>query len=107
MTKCRRLTCSLAAMLAAAALTAPAASAIPDYPTGPSPVVEGPAASAPESVRVPGPTVVVEADESSGFDWSSAAVGAGIAAAMILLGGAAAVTAARQGRMRTTGGGLR
>ena len=102
----RRLTCSLAAALAAAALAAPAANARPDYSTGPSPRVDHTAvATAPEPARVPGPTVVVEADESSGFDWGSAAVGAGVAAAIVLLAGAAAMTVARHGRIRPTGGG--
>ena len=99
----RRLTCSLAAALAAAAPAAPAAIAMPDYPVTPTGADRTPAAAAPEPVRVPGPTVVVEADEASGFDWGSAAVGAGVAAAIALLAGAAAMTVARHGRLRPTG----
>jgi hypothetical protein len=52
-----------------------------------------------EVVRVPGPTVVVEADESSGFDWGSAGIGAGVAAAIVLLAGAAASTTVRRHRV--------
>ena len=103
----RRITRSVVAALAVLALGAPAAVAIPDYPTGPSPIVDsGPAASgpAPEPVSVPGPTVVVESDESSGFDWGSAAVGAGVLAGLVLLGGAATMTLGRNRRFRPTGG---
>jgi hypothetical protein len=91
MTARRRLTCSLTAALAAAALTAPAANAIPDYPTGPSPVVD-------TSESAPTPTVVVQADESSGFDWGSAGIGGGAAVAIVLLTGAAASTTVRHRR---------
>ena len=93
----RRLTHSLVAALAAAALLAPSAVAKPDFPIGPAPSAES-AEPAVETVRVPGPTVVVEADESSGFDWGSAAIGAGIATAIGLLAGAAAGTTVRHRR---------
>lgn len=72
----RRLIRSLAAALAATALLAPSAVARPDYPVGPA----------------PGPTVVVEADESTGVDWGSAGIGAGAAVVIALVAGAAAST---------------
>src|SRR5688500_5224293 len=103
----RRITCSVATALAVAALSAPSAFAIPDYPTGPSPHVDSPAvvaAAAPEPVSVPGPTVVVESDESSGFDWGSAAIGAGILGAIVLIAGATATSFGRNNRFRPTGG---
>jgi hypothetical protein len=93
----RRLIRSLAATLAAMALLAPSAVAMPDFPVNPA----GGGKSeqlAVETVQVPGPTVVVEADESSGFDWGSAAIGAGVAAAIVLLTGAAASVTVRHRR---------
>ena len=104
----RRLTSLFAAALAALALAAPAAVAMPDYPLPSGPGGNGvPAANVTqeptqtETIRVPGPTVVVEADDE-GFDWGSAAIGAGIALGVALLAGAVAMTASRHGRIRTT-----
>lgn len=93
----RRLTRSLAAAAAALALLAPSAAARSDYPVGPQPdsVRSGPAV---ETVRVPGPTVVVEAASAPGFDWDSAAIGAGVAGAIVLLSSAAATTTVRRRR---------
>jgi hypothetical protein len=99
----RQLTCSLAAALAAAAISAPAALAMPDYSMTPPGADRIQDAAAPAPVQTPAPTVV-EADDASGFDWSSAAVGAGVGAALLLLTGAGAMTA-RHGRVRTPDGG--
>lgn len=98
----RRLTRSLAAAITAAALLAPAAVAKPmNYTVGPvSPAAQS-EPSAVEAVRVPGPTVVVESGEASGFDWGSAGIGAGVAAAIALLGAAAAATTVRHRRAVT------
>ena len=101
----RRIIRILAAALAATSLGAPAAHAMPDYPTTSPSASESTAAdtstATPTPVSVPGPTVVVEADEGSSFDWGSAAIGAGVAAAIVLLGGVGATTAVRHGRFRT------
>src|SRR5687768_7028559 len=94
----RHLIRSLAAAVAALALLAPTAAARSDYPAGPVSASSGGGPAVAETVRVPGPTVVVEADESSGFDWGSAAIGAGIAGALVLLAGAAAATTVRHRR---------
>jgi hypothetical protein len=117
----RRITTIAAAALAAAAVAAPTASAVPDFPVsaGASPVPERttgtaalsssqPAVPVPERttepdvapVPVAGPTVVVEADDGPAFDWGSAAIGAGVALAIILLGVAAASVTSRHGRLR-------
>ena len=64
----------LAASLAVAALAAPAALAMPD----PGPIVDEPTSATKNA-----PVVVRAADE--GFDWGSAAVGAGSAGALIVL----------------------
>jgi hypothetical protein len=95
----------VAAALAALALGAPTAFAMPDRPI--SPVATQSAgerlASTPETITVPGPTVVVEADESSGFEWGSAAIGAAIAAGILLLGAAAATSVTRHHRLGAAG----
>ena len=89
----RRLISSLAAALVAMALLAPSAGGRSDFP-----VAMVPASSDAQTVRVPGPTVVVEADESFGFDWGSAAIGAGVVAATMLLVCAADVATFRRRR---------
>ena len=99
----RRLACSLAAVLAVAALTSPAAIAMSDYPLTPAPAQRTAAGPAPEPLRVVAPAVV-EADRGSGFDWGSAAAGAGVAAAIVAFAGGAAVTVARHDRTPTTHG---
>ena len=100
----RRIIRILAAALAASSLGAPTAYAMPDDPITSPAASESTAAdtgsAAPAPVSVPGPTVVVEADEGSSFDWGSAAIGAGVAAAIVRLGGVGATTAARHGRFR-------
>lgn len=88
----RRLIRSLVAALAATALLAPSAVARPDYPMGPAPLAGEPGQRVVETVRVPGPSVVVEAGESTGFDWGSAGIGAGAAVLIVLVAGAAAST---------------
>jgi len=93
-----RLTRALAAGVTAAALVAPPAVARP---------IDGPD----EPVRPdPGPTVVVEPEQApvvqridQGFDWGSAAIGAGSAGALVVivaLGGAAYTTRHRVGVAR-------
>jgi hypothetical protein len=93
----RRITRSLALGLAVAGLAAPTAMAVPDYPQSTPGAAPAASPAAPEPVRVAGPSVVVEADEASGFDWGSAAIGAGVAAAMVLLATGAALTVVRHG----------
>ena len=99
--RCTRLT---AAFLTAAALAAPAAFALPDYPgsgvtidrsvdrtpTVPTSIVPR------EPVRVAGPTVVVEAD-SSAFQWGDAAIGAAILAGLLMLAAAATTVGRHRG----------
>ena len=75
-----RITIVLAVALVTAALAVPVAHAKP-FTTG----AGGPD---PRQISVPGPTVVVEADDSTGFDWGAAAIGAGLAAALMLLAAA-------------------
>lgn len=106
-----RFTTTLAAGLAVAAVGAPVASAMPDYPLTPSGqkeirIAPPPTAAerASQPVRVAGPAVVVEADEQSGFDWGSAAIGAAVAAAMVLLAMGAAQAAVRHHHLHTPGG---
>ncbi len=93
-----RLTRALAAGVTAAALAAPAAVARP---------IDGPD----EPLRPdPGPTVVVEPEQApvvqridQGFDWGSAAIGAGGAGALVVivaLGGTAYTTRHRVGVAR-------
>ena len=98
----RRLIHVVAAALAAVAVSAPTAMAMPDRPI--SEHATGSAisrlASTPETVTVPGPTVVVQGSESSGFDWGSAAIGAGVLAALMLLAYAGVSTISRHGGIR-------
>ena len=74
---------SLAAGLAAAALAAPAAQAAPILEPGTRDT-----ALSTEPVTVDSPAITTTIDE--GFDWGSAAIGAGCAAAVLLLGAAGA-----------------
>jgi hypothetical protein len=71
---------SLAAGLAAAALAAPAAHA--------SPIIDPGSGHATPSAAADPPAVTTTIDE--GFDWGSAAIGAGGAAAVLLLSAAGA-----------------
>ena len=88
-----RLIRSVIAAVVAAALFAPSAVARPEgYTFGPPPPASERGQSAVETVRAPGPTVVVEADESTGFDWGAAGIGAGAAVLIVLVAGAAAST---------------
>jgi hypothetical protein len=108
------ITTILAAALAVAALAAPSAIARLDLPIGPPSsstalseqerqVLASRGVGAPtprvEFIRVPGPTVRVEADGSSGFDWGSAGIGGGVVAAIVLLAGAAASPTVRRHRV--------
>ena len=86
----RRPISALAAVLATGAVLAPAAGAVSDYPMSSKGAAGGSAAPAVETIRVPGPTVVVEADEATGFDWGSAGIGAGVSVALVLLAAGAA-----------------
>ena len=112
-----------AVALAALALTAPIAPAKPfetgsgsegaSVPVAPERITNEPAAQeparvvvAPERVtnelpasvsRVPGPTVVVEADDSPGFDWGSAGIGAGTILALALLAAGGMLLLGRHG----------
>jgi hypothetical protein len=82
---------TLAAGLAAAALAAPAAHAVPNN--------EPNAGLAPPPTEpVPGPPAVTTIDQ--GFDWGSAAIGAGGAATVLLLGAAGASAASPRRRHR-------
>jgi hypothetical protein len=84
----RRLSTALGAALAIGALSAPAAHAVHSTaPAGSGPSVE--------------PTVTRTVDE--GFDLGSAAIGAGSAATILLLGGAGATMVAKRRRVRLPG----
>ena len=72
-----RLTRVLAVSLVAGALAAPSASAVP---AGPDQVQSG----TPEEIAIE-PAVPVVQTVDSGFDWDSAAIGAGGAGALLLL----------------------
>jgi hypothetical protein len=72
---------TLAAGLAAAALAAPAAHAVPN-------IEPNTGNASPSAEPVPGPPTVTTIDQ--GFDWGSAAIGAGGAATVLLLGAAGA-----------------
>ena len=94
-----RLTRAVAIAAAVTALGAPTAGAMPGPELTHNPASQDASAvSAPAPLRVPGPTVVVEAD-ATGFDWGSAAIGAGVAFGVLLLG-AAAGGAMRHGHLR-------
>ena len=77
----RRLTRALAGALAVTALAAPTAVARP-VDAAPSWTARVPASSHSDAA-VPAPTVIRTID--NGFDWGSAGIGAGAAAAIILL----------------------
>ena len=92
----RRLSSAIAGALAIGALTAPAANAITDeqwrgglYGPDSTPAGES-------SNPAPAPTVTRTIDD--GFDLGSAAIGAGSAAAVLLLGGAGATAVSRHRR---------
>lgn len=89
----RRLSTALGAALAIGAISAPAANAVTSEEfrasTG--------STSASESTNSPPPTVTRTVDE--GFDLGSAAIGAGSAATILLLGGAGATMVARRRRV--------
>ena len=80
----RRLARALAAGVAVAALAAPAASAMPQ-------TREGAGESAPHPQNAP---LVVRASDE-GFDWGSAAIGAGALVVLISLGGFAYISRGR------------
>jgi hypothetical protein len=88
-----RLAHAVAGALAATAIAAPAAGAIPveEYLDGPS---RGSEAAGTLDSEAPAPTVTRTIDE--GFDWGSAAIGAGGASAALLLGAAGALAASRR-----------
>ena len=81
----RRLSSAIAGALAIGALTAPAANAITDEQWRGG-LYRSDSTSAAESSNSPAPTVTRPIDD--GFDLGSAAIGAGSAAAVLLLGGA-------------------
>jgi hypothetical protein len=82
---------SLAAGLAAAALAAPAAQA--------GPMIEPGSGEAPPLAPADAPAVTTTIDE--GFDWGSAAIGAGGAGALIVLVSLGGLTFASRDRIRT------
>jgi hypothetical protein len=84
-----RLARVLAASLAAAALAAPPALAMPDT---------GPVVEESEAVPTEAPVVVRAIDED--FDWGSAAIGAGGAGALIVLVSLGGFSYATRDRMR-------
>jgi hypothetical protein len=96
----RRLSSAIAGALAVGALTAPAANAITDEQWRGG-LYRSDSASAVESTNSPAPTVTRTVDE--GFDLGSAAIGAGSAATILLLGGAGATMVARRRRARLAG----
>ncbi len=91
----RRLSSAIAGALAIGALTAPAANAITDEQWRGG-LYRSNSTSAVESSNSPAPTVTRTIDD--GFDLGSAAIGAGSAAAVLLLGGAGATAVTRHRR---------
>src|SRR4051795_7317683 len=90
----------LAASLAAAAVAAPSTPAAAGGAWAPgrlAPAARVPAATAARSTPAPSAPTVVEITSPRGFDWSSAAIGAGggIALAVIAVSGATAVGRSR------------
>ena len=83
----RRLSTAVGAALAIAAFSAPAANAVTseDWRAG---------SGSSESTNIPAPTVTRTVDE--GFDLGSAAIGAGSAATILLVGGATMVARRRR-----------
>jgi hypothetical protein len=95
----RRLSSALAGALAIGAIAAPAANAVTGEEFQASP---GPNSRSAIDSSTPAPTVSRTIDE--GFDLGSAAIGAGSAAAVLLLGGAGATAVTRhRRRVRTVG----
>jgi hypothetical protein len=94
----RRLRHALIAALAIGALSAPAANAVTGDQFRPSSGSDGPTKLSSQ----PAPTVTRTVDD--GFDVGSAVIGAGSAAAILLLGGAGATAVSRhRRRVRTVG----
>src|SRR4051812_33078828 len=77
----RHLTRAVASVLAVTALAAPAPMA-PPIASAPAWIPSHPAAS-PSHAEAPAPTVIRTVDD--GFDWGSAAIGAGATIAIVLL----------------------
>ncbi len=96
----RRLSSAIVGALAIVALTAPAANAITDEQWRGG-LYRSDSTSAVESSNRPAPTVTRTIDD--GFDLGSAAIGAGGAATILLLGGAGATMVARRRRVRLAG----
>jgi hypothetical protein len=96
----RRLSSAIAGALAIGAVTAPAANAITDEQWRGG-LYRSDSTSAVESSNSPAPTVTRTVDE--GFDLGSAAIGAGSAATIVLLGGAGATMVARRRGDRLAG----
>jgi hypothetical protein len=90
----RRLSTAVGIALAIAAFSAPAAHAV----TSEDWRASSGSTSASESTNSPAPTVTRTVDE--GFDLGSAAIGAGSAATILLLGGAGATMVSRRRRVR-------
>jgi hypothetical protein len=96
----RRLRHALVGALAIGALTAPAANAI----TGEQFRAGYTSSDSTPSKQVSQPTPTVTSTVDDGFDLGSAAIGAGSAAAVLLLGGAGATAVSRhRRRLRTVG----
>lgn len=96
----RRLSSAIAGALAIGALTAPAANAITDEQWRGG-LYRSDSTSAVEPSNSPAPTVTRTIDD--GFDLGSAAIGAGSAATILLLGGAGATMVARRRRVHLPG----
>jgi len=92
----RRLSSAIAGALAIAALTAPAANAITDEQWRGG--VDSHSTPAIGSSYTPPPAPTVTRTIDDGFDLGSAAIGAGSAAAVLLLGGAGATAVSRHRR---------
>ena len=95
-----RLASLIAAGITAAALAAPAALARPiDGPNEPVRPDPGPTVVEPEPSPAPAPVVRMIDD---GFDWGSAAIGAGGAGALVVLVSLGAFTYASRNRIQAT-----
>jgi hypothetical protein len=88
----RRLSTAVGAALAIAAFSAPAANAV----TSEDWRASSGSTSASESTNIPAPTITRTVED--GFDLGSAAIGAGSAAAVLLLGGAGGTAISRHRR---------
>jgi hypothetical protein len=60
--------------------------------------------SNPGSIAVPSPTPVIDTAAADGFDWSDAALGAGLTMALIVLGGVGVLTLRRHGAVSPSAG---